>query len=177
MDGSAKVSVKTGSSELAQLIRDRRKQLGMSRQDLAEVSGVPYPTIAQIETAYRGVSPNRLGVIARALGLEPKELYEVLTSDTTSESGGSPSFRSSGRAGFQNEGPWHANPAYVPAAAVEPAPAAAAMPPPPDVVGRIVELLLTLDPAERLEALGRVQTRLMTVLIEEEVRRARHEEG
>src|SRR5881397_2898693 len=75
-------SAKTGSEELARLIRDRREQLGMSRQDLADATGVPYPTIAQIETAYRGVSPSRLGVIARALGLDPAELYEVLASDT-----------------------------------------------------------------------------------------------
>src|SRR3954447_21764194 len=74
-------SPKTGSEELARLMRQRREQLGMSRQDLAEATGVPYPTIAQIETAYRGVSPSRLGVIARALGLDPAQLYDVLASD------------------------------------------------------------------------------------------------
>ena len=72
---------KTGSNELARVIRERREELGLSRQELADATGIPYPTIAQIETAYRGVSPSRLGVIARALGLDPKELYELLASD------------------------------------------------------------------------------------------------
>ena len=40
-DGSAK----TGSERLARLIRSRREQLGMSRQDLADATGVPYSTI------------------------------------------------------------------------------------------------------------------------------------
>src|SRR6478735_10756925 len=69
---------KTGSHDLARVIRARRGELGMSRQELADSTGIPYPTVAQIETAYRGVSPGRLGIIARALGLDPKELYELL---------------------------------------------------------------------------------------------------
>lgn len=72
---------KTGSEALARIVRERREELGLSRQELAEATGIPYPTIAQIETAYRGVSPARLGVIARVLGLDPKELYDVLASD------------------------------------------------------------------------------------------------
>src|SRR3954468_13261250 len=109
-DGSAK----TGSEELARLIRDRREQLGMSRQDLADATGVPYPTIAQIETAYRGVSPSRLGVIARALGLDPAQLYDVLASDT----GAAPLAkrarrgRPAARVRSTGEGEWLANPAY-----------------------------------------------------------------
>src|SRR4051794_19724236 len=78
---AAQGSSKTGSTVLAQLIRDRRHQLGLSRQELAEATGVPYSTVAQIETAYRGGAPGRLGVIARALQLDPKELYDVLASE------------------------------------------------------------------------------------------------
>src|SRR3954470_8459488 len=74
-------SAKTGSEALARLIRERREGLGLTRQDLADATGIPYPTIAQIETAYRGVSPARLGVIARALGLDPKALYDLLASE------------------------------------------------------------------------------------------------
>src|SRR4051794_39693201 len=114
-DGSAK----TGSDELARLIRERREQLGMSRQDLADATGVPYPTIAQIETAYRGVSPSRLGVIARALGLDPKELYDVLASDTGSSA--SVARRSSRRSGpaarSRGNDAWLTNPAYAPQSA------------------------------------------------------------
>ena len=76
-DGSGK----TGSEELARVVRERRDGLGWTRQQLADATGIPYPTIAQIETAYRGVSPARLGVIARALGLDPKDLYDLLASE------------------------------------------------------------------------------------------------
>ena len=69
-DGSGK----TGSDELARVVRERRESQGWTRQQLADATGIPYPTIAQIETAYRGVSPSRLGVIARVLGLDPKDL-------------------------------------------------------------------------------------------------------
>ena len=94
-DGSGK----TGSDELARVVRERRESLGWTRQQLADATGIPYPTIAQIETAYRGVSPSRLGVIARVLGLDPKELYEVLASE--GEVGGSagPAVRGPGRGG------------------------------------------------------------------------------
>ena len=84
-------SGKTGSDELARVVRERRESLGWTRQQLADATGIPYPTIAQIETAYRGVSPSRLGVIARVLGLDPKELYEVLAS--AGEAGAAPGCR------------------------------------------------------------------------------------
>src|SRR3954468_20836774 len=107
-DGSAK----TGSEELARLIRDRREQLGMSRQDLADATGIPYPTVAQIETAYRGVSPSRLGVIARVLGLDPKELYDLLAADT-SESPPEPTPPSTAASRDLQAGSWYANPTFA----------------------------------------------------------------
>ncbi len=161
-DGSAK----TGSERLARLIRDRREQLGMSRQDLADATRVPYPTIAQIETAYRGVSPSRLGTIARALGLDPAELYDVLASDTPPEAS-KPARRTRSAARARGDGGWLSNPAYAP----PPAPMEAA-PPASDVVEHVVALLSELPPHERLDALGRVQSRLLSGLVREEVRRA-----
>jgi transcriptional regulator with XRE-family HTH domain len=169
-DGSAK----TGSERLARLIRDRREQLGMSRQDLADATGVPYPTVAQIETAYRGVSPSRLGTIARALGLDPAQLYDVLASDTPPEaSKAARPARSAARA--RPDSGWLPNPAYAPPApaAADPAPPPAeAAPPAADVVEHVVALLSGLPPQERLDALGRVQSRLLSGLVAEEVRRA-----
>ena len=115
---------KTGSEELARVVRERREELGLSRQELADATGIPYLTIAQIETAYRGVSPARLGVIARALGLDPKELFEVLASQEPAASVGaastvvqSPPAREG--AGFRAAGPvsattWHSNPRFAP---------------------------------------------------------------
>jgi len=170
-DGSAK----TGSERLARLIRDRRDQLGMSRQDLADATGVPYPTIAQIETAYRGVSPSRLATIARALGLDPAELYDVLASDTPPQAS-RPARRTRPAARARRDSRWLPNPAYAP----PPAPKATDLAPPPmkgpppasDVVEHVVALLSELPPHERLDALGRVQSRLLSGLVREEVRRA-----
>jgi transcriptional regulator with XRE-family HTH domain len=170
-DGSAK----TGSERLARLIRDRREHLGMSRQDLADATGVPYPTIAQIETAYRGVSPSRLGTIARALGLDPAQLYDVLASDMPSAAG-KPARRTRPVTPERAGSGWLPNPAYAP----QPAPVAAdlappateAAPPAADVVEHVVALLSGLPPHERLDALGRVQSRLLSGLVQDEVRRA-----
>jgi transcriptional regulator with XRE-family HTH domain len=141
-------SGKTGSEALARIVRERRENLGLTRQELADASGIPYPTIAQIETAYRGVSPARLGVIARLLGLDPKELYEVLASEEAAERGPapiptSPTARTSSMppkpssqrgsrptaAPADASGRWHANPQFV-AALAAPATAPPASEPP-----------------------------------------------
>src|SRR3954447_9131357 len=108
-------SSKTGSNRLAELIRDRRHRLGMTRQQLAEATGVPYSTVAQIETAYRGVSPSRLGVIARALQLDPAELYDVLASDQTAASAAAASTTGSTMQQEKDDS-WHHNPNYAAAA-------------------------------------------------------------
>jgi transcriptional regulator with XRE-family HTH domain len=170
-DGSAK----TGSERLARLIRDRREQLGMSRQDLADATGVPYPTIAQVETAYRGVSPGRLGTIARALALDPAQLYDVLAGDAP-PAASRPARRTRSTPRAREDSKWLPNPAYAP----PPAPMAADPAPPPmetapqasDIVEHVVALLSELPPHERLDALGRVQSRLLFVLVQEEVRQA-----
>jgi transcriptional regulator with XRE-family HTH domain len=180
MTPSATGSGKTGSLALAQLIRDRRKQLGLSRQDLADAAGIPYPTIAQIETGYRGASPVRLGTIARALGLDPKDMYEILTSDASADAAG-PSRPSPAGAAVRGGHGWHANPSYlappsppatVPAEAI-PTPA---VPPAPDVVDRVLELLSQLPAQERLDALTRVQARLLSALVDEQVQQATGDE-
>jgi transcriptional regulator with XRE-family HTH domain len=177
MTPSSAGSGKTGSMALAQLIRDRRQQLGMSRQDLADAADIPYPTIAQIETGYRGVSPARLGTIARALGLDPKDMYEVLASDVSSDSIDR-TRQSLTSAGRRDERAWHANPSYlVPptqlgAVAADAVPAPPVPPPPPDVVERVVDLLSQLPAHERLDALTRVQSRLLSALVDEQVQQA-----
>lgn len=187
-DGSGK----TGSDELARVVRERRESLGWTRQQLADATGIPYPTIAQIETAYRGVSPSRLGVIARVLGLDPKELYEVLASE--GEVGGAPAPLSAaparGRSAqrFRAAGSWHDNPGFSatapvsptgrPARAVPPsADSRSALPAPPrdagqvtpDVIDQVVGLLSQLPADERLEALSRVQNRVLDRIVEERI--------
>src|SRR4051812_42118854 len=111
---------KTGSEELARMVRERREELGLSRQELADATGIPYPTVAQIETAYRGASPARLGVIARVLGLDPKELYEVLASEEAPV----PEAPAAARVAAPR---WHSNQRFA-AAMPAPAPAAGSAP-------------------------------------------------
>jgi transcriptional regulator with XRE-family HTH domain len=166
-------SSKTGSRPLGDLIKRRRESLGMSRQELAERTGLPYPTLAQIETAYRKASPSRLRMIAEALSLDPAELFDVLTSDELELStAGGASGSSSSRPG--RSGQWIPNPAYAKALpavdAVDVAPARHA----PDVVDQVVALLSELPAGERLDTLARVQSRLLSGLVQEEVRRATH---
>jgi transcriptional regulator with XRE-family HTH domain len=170
----SEASGKTGSAELARRIQDRRHQLGISRQELAEETGIPYSTLAQIETAYRGVSPSRLGVIARALQLDPKNLYDLLTRDSPLSAPAA----SGDRAVTPRRAPaaWHANPSF--AAALPPAPELVAdrmrtaEVSPSDIVDEVVELLSELPADQRLDALGRVQSRLLAGLVQEELQRA-----
>jgi transcriptional regulator with XRE-family HTH domain len=187
-DGSAK----TGSDELARVVRERRESLGWTRQQLADATGIPYPTIAQIETAYRGVSPSRLGVIARVLGLDPKELYDVLASagETGGPAASTTAAPTRGRSAqrFRPAGSWHDNPGFAAAAPASPvgrtaraaSPAAAsrpARPAPPrhtdqqssDVVDNVVELLSGLPADERLETLSRVQHRILDQIVQERI--------
>jgi SOS-response transcriptional repressor LexA len=196
---------KTGSEKLARVVRERRQELGLSRQELADATGIPYPTIAQVETAYRGASPARLGVIARVLGLDPKELYDVLASEGAagrasvpppspppSPPSSAPPMSASPRGGARRSaaptgaaGRWHANPQFA-AALAAPTGAAAAAPEPPtsrrrsrstdrtaEVVDSAVDLLSQLPAEERIEALGRVQNRLLERIVEERIRSAR----
>lgn len=167
-------SGKTGSEDLARIVRERRKALGMSRQELADASGIPYPTIAQIETAYRGVSPARLGVIARVLGLDPKELYDVLASDSADAALAEAAERPPAVARSRipaGKGSWHANPRFAAAMPMAAAAPAAARPPAEpsvgEVVGQVVELLVSLPDATRMEALARVQSQLLERIVTE----------
>jgi transcriptional regulator with XRE-family HTH domain len=164
-------SGKTGSRALGDLIKRRREELGISRQHLAERTGLPYPTLAQIETAYRKASPSRLRVIADALGLSSADLFDVLTSDQLEST--EPSVTPVGSSPRPARGQWISNPAYAKAEA--PVDALRAEVPPahgPDVVERVVAILSELPAAERLDALARVQSRLLAGLVQEEVRRA-----
>jgi transcriptional regulator with XRE-family HTH domain len=170
----SQASGKTGSAELAQVIRDRRLQLGISRQELADATDIPYSTLAQVETAYRGVSPSRLGVIARALQLDPKELYDVLAREPSLTSAApSPDLA----AGAPEEGTaWHPNPAYAaapsPAFAVDALAMVTGERSGPDVVDEVVELLSELPADHRIDALGQVQRRLLSGLVQEGIWRA-----
>jgi transcriptional regulator with XRE-family HTH domain len=69
------VSPKTGDLQLGRKMAARREALGMSRKRLAEVTGLSYPYIAQIETGYRLPSTRHQVVLAKSLGMSLDELF------------------------------------------------------------------------------------------------------
>lgn len=68
-------SPKTGDLELGRKIAARRDELGMSRKQLAEATNLSYPYIAQIETGYRLPSAKHQVVLAKVLGMSLDELF------------------------------------------------------------------------------------------------------
>jgi transcriptional regulator with XRE-family HTH domain len=70
-------SPKTGDLELGRKIAARREELGMSRKELAEITNLSYPYIAQIETGYRLPSTRHQVPIAKALGMSLDELFDT----------------------------------------------------------------------------------------------------
>jgi len=59
---------------LGTAIKLRRTELGLSRRDLAERSGLSYPYVAELENGAKQGSPRALEAIAMALELRPSEL-------------------------------------------------------------------------------------------------------
>ena len=70
-------SPKTGDFELGRKIAARREELGLSRKELAALTGLSYPYIAQIETGYRLPSTRHQVPIAKALGMSLDELFDT----------------------------------------------------------------------------------------------------
>lgn len=68
-------SPKTGDIELGRKIATRRDELGMSRKQLAEATNLSYPYIAQIETGYRLPSTKHQVLLSKVLGMSLDELF------------------------------------------------------------------------------------------------------
>jgi transcriptional regulator with XRE-family HTH domain len=70
-------SPKTGDIELGMRVAARREELGMSRKELAEATSLSYPYIAQIETGYRLPSTKHQVILSKVLGLSLDELFST----------------------------------------------------------------------------------------------------
>lgn len=70
-------SPKTGDLELGRKIAARRQELGISRKDLAALTDLSYPYVAQIETGYRLPSTRHQVSLAKALGMSLDELFDT----------------------------------------------------------------------------------------------------
>jgi len=179
-------SKKTGSEALGELIRARREDLGMSRRELVEATGLSYPYVSQLETGYRLPSSTALRDLAGALRMSTDELVSVMpeerpgSSRLSSRPSANRSAPASGR--VAQESGWMTNPSYARPATDAPLPVrpASAAPTsarrarrrPTAAVEEAVELLSALPPEQRLDALSKVQRALMAGLVDEEVRRS-----
>ena len=153
-----------GAEAFGRRIKARREELGLSRRDLVDASGLSYPYVSQLETGYRLPSHKALAALAEALELSPSELsasipYEEALASSDLRSPRKP------RAARSREG-WHSNPQYA-GLVVE----AAAAPPPPDpsrVARQIADLVGGLPRDERLDVLNLAQREVMEQIISEQ---------
>jgi transcriptional regulator with XRE-family HTH domain len=53
-----------------------RNEYPLTVRELAEMSGVSYDTITKVENGHREARPSTIRKLARALGVEPRELME-----------------------------------------------------------------------------------------------------
>ena len=152
-----------GAEEFGRRLKARREDLGLSRRDVVEASGLSYPYVSQLETGYRLPSHKALAALAEALELPPSELSAAIPYEEAlalSDLGSPRQALVSKREG------WHSNPEYAPVAG-------AAGPPPPDpneVAQQVAELVGSLPREQRLDALGRAQRKVMERMVADELR-------
>lgn len=155
-----------GAEQFGRRIKARREELGLSRRDLVDASGLSYPYVSQLETGYRLPSHKALAALAGALELPPSELsasipYEEALASSDLRSPRKP------RSPRTRQG-WYGNPQYVAAGS-----AIGAGPPPPDpnvVAQQIADLVSALPRDQRLDALHLAQRQVMESFVEEELR-------
>jgi transcriptional regulator with XRE-family HTH domain len=64
---------------IAHILRQARTHRGLSLRDVEEISGVPNPTVSQVETGFiKNPSFEAVVRIARALGVKLSELAETV---------------------------------------------------------------------------------------------------
>ena len=157
-----------GAEAFGRRLKARREELGLSRRDLVEASGLSYPYVSQLETGYRLPSHRALAALAEALQLDPGDLSASIPYEEALASSelGSPRRP---RAARSREG-WFSNPQYEATAAALAVPAAAGPPPldPRRVARQIAELVGRLPRDQRLDALGLAQRQVMEEIISEQ---------
>ena len=157
-----------GAEEFGRRLKARRHELGMSRRDVVEASGLSYPYVSQLESGYRLPSHKSVAMLASALELEPPELSAALPYPDVGASPMSASARA--------EDPWRSNPRYR--ATSTPSPRAASTPArrkpsPRRVADEVARLITTLPRDQRLDALSRAQRQVLDALVAEEVQESR----
>src|SRR5262245_32154746 len=158
-----------GAEAFGRRISARREELGLSRRELVEASGLSYPYVSQLETGYRLPSHKALAALAEALELDPGELsasipYEEALASSDLRSPRKP------RAARSREG-WFSNPQYEGTAAALAVPVAGGPPPATDprrIAAQVADLLSSLPREQRLDALSLAQRQVMEQIISEQ---------
>lgn len=66
---------------IAKNVRAERLRLGMSQQKLANLTGLTVRYISRLETEPQNIRVDKIGIIARAMGIKPERLIQ--RSETT----------------------------------------------------------------------------------------------
>jgi transcriptional regulator with XRE-family HTH domain len=148
---------KLGSASLASVLKRRRDELGMSRRQLADDSGLSYPYISQLETAARRPSPTAMAALAQALDIEPRELFDALDLEAPPTA----IARSRQRAAKGGAARRPAGPALGEERGGFKRVLAA------DPVRAAIEALESVPVEERLDALGKVQAAVMNSVVQD----------
>jgi transcriptional regulator with XRE-family HTH domain len=155
-----------GAEEFGRLLAARRHELGLSRREVAEASGLSYPYVSQLETGYRLPSHKAIAALAEALELDPGELSASIPYEASMSSPRSLRAARPARARVNDEG-WYANPDYAIADV-------AGVPEPSERVARqIAELVGELPKEQRLDVLNAAQRMVMDDLVAEELQERR----
>ena len=62
---------------LAANLKENRRKMGMTQEELAEKAGISTHYIAMIETCKKYPKPDMVELIAKTLGIEPYKLFNV----------------------------------------------------------------------------------------------------
>lgn len=73
--------------ELGRFLEHRRRELGLSRRDLSDQSGLSYPYISQLETGDREPALKAMRALAPVLEVRPEELAALVAGGEWATSG------------------------------------------------------------------------------------------
>lgn len=148
-----------GAEEFGRRLKARREELGMSRRDVVDATGLSYPYVSQLETGYRLPSHKSVARLAAALEMKPADLSAAIPYPDQVSGHSPPS---------AEPAEWRTNPAY------HTVPPRNRKPSSPSRVGsEIAQLVSSLPRHQRLDALSRAQRQVMEQLVAEEVDESR----
>ena len=183
-------SPKTGSRQFGDLLRRARERGGMSRRDVAEATELSYPYISQLETGYRQPSPAAIQSLASALHISLDEMFDAMgrrpaDANPAATAGVSSSWTPNRNYSAGGSGAGNLR-AVSTVASAPAAPAPDTMAPLPrdepadddgasadGIIAEVMDVLAALSPQEQLEAVAKVQSRVIQAVIDDRVARGR----